>query len=103
MMSPNDGLTLSHWCSRLIEDKMTVIDSDDEDEEDKTLLGFMLSHLDSKMDSFKDTLANLMQRALEYRHACDNFMICFMIDYPGFSVFPLLVIFSVIFLYLIRT
>lgn len=56
-------------------DELIVIDSDDEneedetladveDEEDETLVGFMPSLLTSEMDSFRDSLANLMQSAL---------------------------------------
>lgn len=41
-------------------DDIIVIDSDDEDEEDDTFVGFMLSHLTTKMDSFWDSLVNLM-------------------------------------------
>lgn len=37
------------------------------DEEDKTVAGFMSSHLDSGMVSFRENLVNLMQRALECR------------------------------------
>lgn len=35
---------------------MIVIDNDDEDEEDETFAGFMSSHLNSKMDSFQNSL-----------------------------------------------
>lgn len=34
---------------------MIAIDSDDEDEEDKMLAGFIPSYLDSEMDSFRDS------------------------------------------------
>lgn len=46
-------------------DEMIVINSDDEDKEDDTLARFIPSHLTSEMDSFRDSLASLMQRALE--------------------------------------
>lgn len=46
-------------------DDLIIIDTDDEDEEDETLAGFMPSHLTSEMDTFRDNLASLMQRALE--------------------------------------
>lgn len=45
-------------------DDMNIIYSDDEDEEDETLVEFMPSYLTSKMDTFYDNLASLMQRAL---------------------------------------
>lgn len=42
---------------------MIVTDTNDEDDDD--VVGFMPSHLHSEMDSFQDSLASLMQRALE--------------------------------------
>lgn len=41
-------------------DDLIVIHSNDEDEEDDTLAGFMPSPLTSDMDSFLDILASLM-------------------------------------------
>lgn len=36
-----------------------MIDSDDEDEKDETLVGFISSHLTSEIDLFRDSLVNL--------------------------------------------
>lgn len=47
----------------------------DYDEDDEQLAGFMPSHLDSEPDSFRET-ASLMQRTLEWRRACDDFIFC---------------------------
>lgn len=44
-------------------DDMIVINSDVEEEEDEPLSGFMPSHLGSGMDSSRNSLATLMQRA----------------------------------------
>lgn len=44
---------------------MIIIDSDDEDEEDETVVGFMASHIDNKMELIKKQLANSIQRALK--------------------------------------
>lgn len=52
--------------------ELIVIDNNDEDEENETLAGFMLSHVTSEMESFRDSLANVMQRVLERRRVCDN-------------------------------
>lgn len=49
---------------------MIVIDSDDEYEDDEMLARFMRLDLDSKMDTFRDSLVSLMQQPLEGRHAC---------------------------------
>lgn len=46
-------------------DELILIDSDNEEEENKTITGFMPSHLISEMNSFRDSLANLIQRTLE--------------------------------------
>lgn len=43
---------------------MIVIDRYGENEEDRMLAGFMSSHLDNEMDSFNDSLINLMQSTL---------------------------------------
>lgn len=42
-----------------------VIDCEDGDEDDETLTGFILSHLDNKMNLFRDYLYSLMQTTLD--------------------------------------
>lgn len=37
-------------------DELIVVNSDDEHEKDETLEGFMLSHLSTEMDLYRDTL-----------------------------------------------
>lgn len=59
---------------------MIAITSDDEEEDDETLARCMLSHLVSKIDSFKDSLASLLQMAVEWIHACEGFLSCGMMD-----------------------
>lgn len=49
---------------------MIVIDNDDDDE---TLTGFMPSYNDSEIDSFLDSIFNLVQRALKRIHNCRVF------------------------------
>lgn len=44
---------------------LIIIDSDDEDEKYEILARFMPSHLINEMDTFRDNLVNLIQRALE--------------------------------------
>lgn len=39
---------------------MIVIDNDNEDEDDEKMVGFMTSHLDDEMDSFRDSLTSLI-------------------------------------------
>lgn len=39
---------------------MVVIDSDNENDDDETLAGFMPSHINSEKNSFQDSLASLM-------------------------------------------
>lgn len=41
-------------------DELIIINSDDEDEEDETLMGSMPSHLTSEMDTFYDNFASLV-------------------------------------------
>lgn len=57
---------------RLLYVYMIVIYSNDEDEKDEKLAGFL--HTSIVMESFKDNLAKLMRRALKRKHRYDGFV-----------------------------
>lgn len=60
--------------------KLIGTDSDDKDEEDDMLRGFMTTYLASEMDPFQDSIASMRQVALERKYPSYQLVFCLKMD-----------------------